>query len=307
MDKKAYFFIDDVIWVFRDLTRKRPKSLFDNPFMNVLKTAHERYGMKVQLNLFMRTDFFYGTDEFSLSEMTDAYKKEWEESSDWLKLGFHSKQEFPDYPWINADYDDVKKVFDGIKNEIFRFAGEKTFALGVMPHWMPISRDGVRALHDGGIKILAASYGKRAPYNGDPDSLPYGHSARLLQNRKPETELYTRISLDTAISDSLCGYNHLPDEEIKNRYTQKSYFDKKTGMYLKDLETGPILNLSKLDELEDELRPDLDYEFMAYATHEQYFYPDYYAYQSDYAEKIYRAAEILTKNGFSYIFAEDLV
>ena len=34
MEKQYYFsFIDDVIWVFRDLTRKRPKSLFDYPFL----------------------------------------------------------------------------------------------------------------------------------------------------------------------------------------------------------------------------------------------------------------------------------
>ena len=307
MNKKAYFFIDDVIWVFRDLTRKHPKSLFDNPFMSVLKTAHERYGMKVQLNTFMRTDFFYGADEFCLSEMTDAYKKEWEESADWLKLGFHSKQEFPDYPWINSDYDDVKIIFEQIKGEIERFAGENTFALGVMPHWMPVSRDGVRALHDGGIKILGASYGKRMPYNGTPGSLPYGHAARLLQNRKPETELYTRVSLDEAIADSLCGYNHLPDSEMKNRHTLTAYLDKETGMYFKDYETGPILNHSKKNELYEEFKPSLDYEFIGYLTHEQYFYRDYFAYQPDYAEKIYLAAELLTKNGFEYIFIEELV
>ncbi len=33
MSEKYFFsFIDDVIWVFRDLTRKSPDSLFDNPF-----------------------------------------------------------------------------------------------------------------------------------------------------------------------------------------------------------------------------------------------------------------------------------
>ena len=72
MQKKAFFFIDDVIWVFRDLTRERPASLFDNPFMKCLKEAHDRYGMKVQLHAFYRTDFFYGNDEFTLAEMTDA-------------------------------------------------------------------------------------------------------------------------------------------------------------------------------------------------------------------------------------------
>ena len=44
--------------------------------MKILKELHEKYGLKVQLNLFYRTDFYYGNDEFTLAEMTDAYKKE---------------------------------------------------------------------------------------------------------------------------------------------------------------------------------------------------------------------------------------
>jgi len=75
--KRAFYYCDDVIWLFRDLTRQRPKSLFDNPFLKLMREAHDRYGMKVQLNCFYRTDFFYGTDEFTLAEMTDAYKSEW--------------------------------------------------------------------------------------------------------------------------------------------------------------------------------------------------------------------------------------
>ena len=64
--KKAYFFIDDVIWLFRDLTRQRPASMFDNFFLKELKKAHDLYGAKFQLNVFYRTDFYYGNDEFTL-------------------------------------------------------------------------------------------------------------------------------------------------------------------------------------------------------------------------------------------------
>ena len=63
--KKAYFYIDDTIWVLRDITRQNPKSLFDNPFMNMLKTAHDKYGLKTQLNLFYRTDYFSKRIEFT--------------------------------------------------------------------------------------------------------------------------------------------------------------------------------------------------------------------------------------------------
>ena len=122
--RAASFFIDDAIWFLRDIARKRPKSLFDSDFLGPLRTAHDRFGLKLQINLFYRTDFFYGMDEFTLAEVPDAYKAEWQANKDWLKLGFHSLQEFPDYPWVNIDYADVKKLFGMIKGEIDRFAGE---------------------------------------------------------------------------------------------------------------------------------------------------------------------------------------
>ncbi len=84
--KKAAMYIDDAIWIFRDLTRQRPKSMFDNPFLGALKAAHDRYGLKLQINCFYRTDVFYGMDEFSLADMTDAYRGEWQASKDWLRL-----------------------------------------------------------------------------------------------------------------------------------------------------------------------------------------------------------------------------
>ena len=57
MTKKVQFFIDDIIWVLRDLTREKPASLFDNNYMAILKRAHDEYGVKVQLNAFYRTMF----------------------------------------------------------------------------------------------------------------------------------------------------------------------------------------------------------------------------------------------------------
>ncbi len=49
MNKKTYFYFDDVIWLFRDLTREKPKSIFDHYYLKIFKEAHEKYGMKVQM------------------------------------------------------------------------------------------------------------------------------------------------------------------------------------------------------------------------------------------------------------------
>ena len=169
MEKVAYFFIDDVIWVMRDIARQRPASLFDNDFMKMLKKAHDEWGLTVQLNLFYRTDFFYGNDEFTISDMPDIYKPELEAASDWLKMAFHAKQEFPDYPYVNATYEDVKDNYELVVGEIKRFAGEKSVSVTLCPHWLPVSKAGCHALYDCGVKFVSPSSGPTSEFEGDDD------------------------------------------------------------------------------------------------------------------------------------------
>jgi len=235
--KKALFFIDDVVWVFRDLTRQKSDSLFDNPFLKVLKNAYDRYGVKTQLNIFYQTDFFYGNDLFTLSDMTDAYKSEWEECSDWLKFGFHAKHEFPDYPYINASYEHVKENYEAVKNEVIRFAGINSMSISTTPHWRPISKDACKAMYDCGLRLVSATYGEKIPYDGNAPTL-----------------------------------NVITKEEIEPAYSKVA-----------------------------------DKEFVCYGLHEQYFNEDYYAYQSDYAEKVYLSGEILSNNNYGFIFGGDLI
>ena len=310
--KRAYYYCDDAIWVFRDLARQRPKSLFDNPFLGTCKAVHDKYGFKMQLNCFYRTDFFYGPDEFTLAEMPDTWKAEWQANRDWLKLGFHSLQEFPDYPFVNGDYADVRKVLGMIQGEIERFAGPGIFAKFAVVHWGVVSKEGCRALRDGGITLLQAQCGPRRAYNGDPASLPYGHAMRLLQNRKPETEIFERISENEAIAASVSGYNNLTMEQGKAMFGKFAYlYDRETGLGMKETEDlQPLaagINLYTAESLPTAFAKVLGNEFVIYGNHEQYFYRDYLAYQPDYLEKLMLCAKILTENGYTYGFAEELV
>ena len=308
MNKKVFFYIDDVIWVFRDLTRQRPKSIFDHHFLKPLKEAHDKYGAKVQLNAFYRTDFFYGNDEFTLADMTDAYKAEWENASDWLKIGFHSKQEFPDYPLVNISYQDAKDIFQSIYREVCRFAGENSMAWAVEPHWLPVSKEGCRALRDCGIRLISTTIGASSEYNGDPASLPYGHAGRLLQNRQPETKVFLRGTRNTAIDNSLCAYNHFePDMTHRMMNTTETIYDPDLDVYFKRLGGGSCLNLIPMEDLAAELGQYLENEFVGLGTHEQYSYPDYFSYQPDHGDRILEACRLLAQKGFTFIFAEELV
>jgi hypothetical protein len=308
--KSACKYVDDVIWFLRDIARKRPKSIFEHPFLAGFRKIHRETGLKVQFNLFYRTDFFYGMDEFSLADMPSVYKKEFRDNADWIKFGFHALQEFPDYPWVNSDYGDVAKCLAMIRGEVDRFAGDEMFARAVIPHWVPISKDGVRALADAGMKIVYATVGDRYAYNGNPETLPYGHSFRLENNRKPETALFTRNSYMTSLAASICGYNHIEGEKNAlisrfNRYV----FDPDAGMAFRDFCTRPMscINIHSIERLKASLDAVKDAEFVGYGNHEQYFFKDYLAYQPEYMDKEMLAARTLTERGHKFVFMEELV
>ena len=307
--RKCSYFCDDAIWALRDVTRNRPKSVFDHPFFSVLKECHEKFGLRMQINLFYRTDFFYGMDEFTLAQVTDAYRGEFEANRDWLRFGFHSLQEFPDYPFVNASYGDVKKLFGMIRGEVARFAGDGTFARACVPHWCPMSKDGCRALKDCGIKVMECSIGPRYRYDGQPERLPYGHSFRLLQNRRPEVGFYWRDSRNAAIRSSICSYNHITEEQSRRTAHSFGYvYDPDTGMSFKHMFCdAPCLNLNTLETLREDVERLLGREYLIFSNHEQYFFKDYLAYQPEYSDKIRLMCRLMHENGYEFEFMEDVV
>ena len=309
--KRAAFYIDDVIWTLRDLAAMKPKSCWDHPFLKHLKECHEKHGLKVQLNLFYRDDFYYGVKaaQFTLKDMPDTWKTEFQAAKSWLKFGFHSLQEYPDYPWINASYDDVATTWKLLAGEVERFAGSGMFAVSVVPHWGPMSKEGCIALKDCGAKVVWVSRGRRWAYDGNRSILPYGHGMRIENQRKPETAVYWRAGGGDDISVSACGYNHFDDAQVeKTRGTYNWIRDNATGVNFKALSSGgPCLNLWKLEDIPVAFEKTADTELNIYATHEQYFFKDYFAYQPDYCEKTFVAAKWIRDHGYEYIFMEDSV
>ena len=85
--KNFCFTADDNIRFFRELTHIRPASIFDHPYLAMYRRLHEKFGLKVQLNL------FYKEEDFDLTQMTDAYRQQWQENAHWLKMSFHSEWE----------------------------------------------------------------------------------------------------------------------------------------------------------------------------------------------------------------------
>lgn len=152
MEKRFIFTIDDNIRFLQELTENNSKTLFAHPYVNLLKELHETYGVKVQLNL------FFQNETFTLAQMTDKYKKEWDDNADWLKLSFHSKLENV-LPYQNSNYAEVYEDCKNVQAEILRFAGEKSLAKTTTVHYCQTTLEGLQALKDNGVKGLLGLFG----------------------------------------------------------------------------------------------------------------------------------------------------
>ena len=150
--KTFAFTVDDNIRFLKELSKGEAKSLFDHPYLAMYRRLNEKYGLKVQMNL------FYEMPGFALSEMTGRFKDEWAENADWLKLSFHSRLENVN-PYIASGYDEVYHHCRSVHDEILRFAGEKSLAKTTTIHYCQTTEAGVRALKDNGIYALLGLFG----------------------------------------------------------------------------------------------------------------------------------------------------
>lgn len=152
--KNFIFTIDDNIRFLKELTEINAPSLFSHPYTAMLKELHDTYGVKVHMNL------FYLCPSFTLSQMTDRYRCEWEDNADWLKLSFHSRME-NEFPYRESDYGEVFRDCCDTEKEILRFAGKNSLAKTTTIHYCQTKPDGIRALKDCGIRGLLGLYGTK--------------------------------------------------------------------------------------------------------------------------------------------------
>ncbi len=258
--------IDDNIWFLKDISvnSSKYKSIFENPYLKFLKELHDKYGTKIHLNL------FYQTDGFNLSQMTDKFKSEWKDNAGWIRLSFHAMQEFPDRPYLNAGYDQVKNDCILVKDQIRRFAGEELMGLVTTLHWGAANEDGCRALKDQGYRALAGYFNAEGP---DPVSYYLSDEKRLQINNR---FLWKDNRMELILSRMAIVINTLKLEEIVP--------------YLDSLTT-------------DGHRP----PYADLMIHEQYFYPSYTNYQPDFRDKVITSVKWAADKGYKPAFLGECV
>lgn len=270
--KRYRFSLDDNIWCFQNIAKHERdyKSIFEDPYLNLIKTMHDRYGTKFHVNIYYECPEFGG---FNLTQMPDRFKPEWKYHSDWLRLSFHANANLPDRPYIRGTYEQSKFEHDRVVEQILRFAGEEAFAGPVTTiHWGDATVDTVRALRSSGVKAFTGSFNYHDPKNV---------SIRYYLNAEQCTLL------------NIYGFYYDKAEDV--------YFFR----YGASMQHNAIEDILKDFELFEKQHP--LYTFKELCVHEQYFYPHYINYMKDYYQRFDTAIKWCVENGYQASFARDVL
>lgn len=259
------FSVDDNIWFLRDIARNVDKyqSIFENPYLSMWRDMHEKYGTKVHFNIYYETDFF------NLTQMPVKFREEWRRNSDWIRLSFHARANDPAKPYLNAPAAQIRTDYELVAREIERFAGSDLLGKVTTVHWGEATREGSRALHDEGIRVLAGYF--------------------IMQDGQPRVSYY--LSPEQVA--------HAGARDYWKDYSEDLVFVRHdiviNNVPLKDIE--PFLEKVAADPHQSEV--------MELLIHEQYFYPDYQNYEPDFRQRVERAIAWVTKRGYKPVFYGD--
>ena len=274
LKKGAYkyrFSLDDNIWFLQDLALNRDKygSMFENPYLALIKSIHEKHGTKFHLNIYWETPRNGG---FCIKDMPDRYKDEFIDNSDWIRISFHANANEPQRPYTHVSYDQMYFEAERINKEIVRFAGEQTFSKTVCTiHWGDVSTEGAKALRDLGYKAFVTTFN---------------------WNRADGVDLRS----------------YLGDREVNILQKYGFWYDKEYDIYHFRYNDGiQRIPPSSIYRLFDDTESSYPlYRFKDICLHEQYFYPDYSRHQPNYFEKMDTACSWCDEHGYKPIFMDEL-
>lgn len=267
--KRYNFFFDDCCFFLRWIALNRPKSIFDEMFLKRLRRIHELYQTKFTLNLFYHDDHH----DFSIADFPADYKSEFQSASDWLRLSFHAKSEFPDRPYQNASAEVLANDFDLIYREVCRFAGAESFIPPVVIHWAITHPDNFPVLKERNVRCLTGGY-----LNAKTSLTEEHHSA--------VTDIGYHYEKDTAIylSHKRRLYDRFNDLILHNNLLCCNYDDiESITQRFAELEQNPSQTLSLM-------------------SHEQYSYADYMNYIPDHLDRVEHACKLASENGYEPIW-----
>lgn len=261
-------YIDDHSFFFRDVLQKDYKSVFDCFYLAKLQQLHREFGVKINLNCFNTTP----ERDFRLSMFPDKYRSEFEDNAHWLRLAFHSENEFPNIPYKNATPEQLAADFDLVAKELKRIAGS-AYTAGLQIHFADVPPDCYQVLADRGVKMLHTR-------------------GRRLGSTKPK----------------FCDY-HLPDAILDYLCDNQGWMHFETGLIFYNSSTGRTVEWTPVDEIGRDLLKLIENPARSHllniAGHEQYWWPFYKNFVPDLYERYATAFRFVLDRGYQPIWIED--
>ncbi|MFC2087232.1 hypothetical protein ACFLSA_03600 [Bacteroidota bacterium] len=271
------FAIDDCNHFLYDIVKNKYKSLFDSPFLSMLKEWNSKYDARFQLNLFYAMEssgrnYGDGSEKsgFDLSKFPDRYKKEWEDNSDWLTLAFHALDESPARPYEYASGSKILADFDKITEQIHRFAGEPSYKLPTNVHYGMVSTEALKALSGRGVKCLGGQFAK---------------------NDIGEWQVH--YMKDYEQSEYLSRHEALMDYKTGIIFSKMDYIPESTPLE----EVIPLFESLAAN-------PDTS-EIMDICTHERAYWPGHRLYITDIIQRTDTALRWLTEHGYKPVLLNE--
>lgn len=252
--------IDDGIWFLQDIAKNQDtyKSIFDNDYLALFKKLHDEYGAKFHFNIYYTCPERGG---FSLPELSDKFKTEWQDVNDWMTLSFHAFANDPGRPYMNSNYEEIYNHCKAVMDEIERFAGYRGAVTTI--HFAEAPDECINALYDLGLRAILGDYSRdkngnmQICYHATPEQFDTVRKYSFWKN--PETKMIM-----------------FPCDTVLNMYSMEKM-------------------LAEIDWF-DSTYPDRS--FMDLLIHEQYFYKDYSHHLPDYEQRLRAGIEWCFEHGY---------
>lgn len=217
-----HFSFDDVSITFSHIATSRNvySSIFEEPFMNYLKTLHETYGAKFSL---------YCNNINALNTIGDKFKNDFVANNDWLKIGYHS---------ANGEHmstlttEQAKTNYDNFINYALTMAGLNSIDRIPRLDYFDATQNQVNALRDttcGIYGLLTADDDRNQGYLSNAQKSYLYNNNNLFDTQHGLIYYSTNLRLDTFVSGFSSQYNYHtntesnPYDELVARYSNPSY------------------------------------------------------------------------------------
>lgn len=127
------------------LSESNYASIFEEPFFMYLRLLHKVLGLKISLYIYVKHN------EWTLADIPDRYKREFEETCGWLKFGFHAVSEEQKRDVVMHNWTESIMLYH---DQVKRFAGEQSLSTILRLHYWYYPQEYTTVMRQVGVRTV---------------------------------------------------------------------------------------------------------------------------------------------------------